>query len=50
MEVEIPLAGGGLWVLQNHFESKPGGCVKNDKRRKAQASRVAFILAERRVP
>ena len=47
MEVEIPLAGGGLWVLQNHFKSKFGGRVKSDKQRKAQASRVAFILAER---
>ncbi len=33
MEVEIPLAGGGLWVLQNHFKSKFGGRVKSDKQR-----------------
>ena len=30
MEVEIPLDGGGLWVLQNHFKSKFGGRVKSE--------------------
>ena len=48
MEMEIPMAGGNsLWVLQNHFKSKLGEQVESDKRRKAQASQVAAILAER---
>ena len=48
MEVEIPMANNeSLWVLQTHLKSKLGKPDTSNKRRKAQACRIAAILAER---
>lgn len=47
-EVVLP-SGQALWVLVNHFKSKGYGSQQaNDKRRKAQAERVAQIYADLR--
>lgn len=48
LEVEIILPGGeSLWILCNHLKSKGyGEQAENDRRRKAQATRIAEILSE----
>ncbi|AOG08171.1 endonuclease/exonuclease/phosphatase family protein [Agrobacterium sp. RAC06] len=48
-EFEVTTASGNrLLVMVNHFKSKGfGGKVESDRRRKAQASRVAEIVEER---
>ncbi|MDH4415096.1 MAG: endonuclease/exonuclease/phosphatase family protein [Rhizobium sp.] len=48
-EFEVTTASGNrLLVMVNHFKSKGfGGKIESDRRRKAQATRVAEIVAER---